>query len=126
MEKSLNDGAAFEKVESAYQSKGNENEAENTSAMLLSKTSRAFPTGTFDEIIKIQRNKAGVFNAGKYIFLVQRVGEFSDKAFYEENRDDCAASCRHRGLYGVRRPAVMAGPGRQTEGNRHVGTVPDH
>lgn len=89
MEKSLNDGAAFEKVESAYQSKGNENEAENTSAMLLSKTSRAFPTGTFDEIIKIQRNKAGVFNAGKYIFLVQRVGEFSDKAFYEENRDDC-------------------------------------
>jgi hypothetical protein len=57
--------------------------------MLLSKASKAFPTGTFDEIVKIERDKAGVFTAGKYIFLVQRVGEFKNKAFYEENRDDC-------------------------------------
>ena len=89
MKKSLDDGASFEKVNTAYQSKGAGNNAGDASTMLLSKTSKAFPTGTFDEIVKIPRNKSGVFTTGKYIFLVQRVGEFSDKAFYEENRDNC-------------------------------------
>ncbi|MBE6835858.1 MAG: hypothetical protein E7515_06380 [Ruminococcaceae bacterium] len=89
MKKSLDGGTSFEKVDAAYQSKASENAEEETEAMLLSKASKAFPTGTFDEIVKIERDKAGVFTAGKYIFLVQRVGEFKNKAFYEENRDDC-------------------------------------
>ena len=98
MKKSLDKGTSFEKVNTAYQSKGLENEAEDTQAMLLSKTSKAFPSGTFDEIVKIQRNKAGVFTAGKYIFLVQRVGEFSDKSFYADNRDDCLIALGRKAL----------------------------
>ena len=89
MKKSLDDGTSFEKVNAAYQAKGSANEAESEQVMLLSASSRAFPTGTFDEIMKIEREKAGVFTAGKYIFLVERVGEFDDKSFYEQNRDDC-------------------------------------
>jgi hypothetical protein len=98
MKKSLDKGTAFEKVNAAYQSKGVENEAGEANAMILSNTSKAFPTGTFDEIAKIQRNKAGVFTTGKYIFLVQRVGEFSDKSFYEENRDNCLVALGKKAL----------------------------
>ncbi len=98
MKNSLDKGTSFEKVDAAYQAKGAENEASDTSAMLLSKTSKAFPTGTFEEIMKIGRNKAGVFTSGKYIFLVQRVGEFSDKAFYEENRDECLIALGRQAL----------------------------
>ena len=89
MKKSIEGGTSFEKVNAAYQSKGLENEADIEEIMLLSSSSKAFPTGTFEEMMKIEREKAGVFTAGKYIFLVQRVGEFENKSFYEQNRDDC-------------------------------------
>jgi len=89
MKKSIDGGTSFEKVNAAYQAKGLENEADSEQVMLLSKASKAFPTGTFDQIMKIERKKSGVFTAGKYIFLVERVGEFDDKSFYEQYRDDC-------------------------------------
>lgn len=98
MKKSIDGGTSFEKVNSAYQAKGLDNEAESEEVMLLSKTSRAFPTGTFEKITEIERGKAGVFTAGKYIFLVERVGEFEDKSFYEQNRDECLINLGRQAL----------------------------
>jgi hypothetical protein len=98
MKKSIDGGTSFEKVNAAYQSKGLENEAESEQAMLLSSSSKAFPTGTFEEMMKIEREKAGVFVAGKYIFLVERVGEFEDESFYEQSRDDCLIALGEKAL----------------------------
>ena len=98
MKKSLDAGTSFEKVNDAYQAKGADNEASSEQTMLLSSSSKAFPTGTFEEIMKIERESTGVFTAGKYIFLVEREGEFEDKSFYEQNRDDCLIALGRQAL----------------------------
>ncbi|MBO4338611.1 MAG: hypothetical protein J5877_01660 [Clostridia bacterium] len=98
MKKSIDGGTSFEKVNAAYQAKGLENEADSEQVMLLSASSKAFPTGTFEEIMKIKRKESGVFTAGKYIFLVERIGEFDDKSFYEQNRDDCLVALGRQAL----------------------------
>ena len=89
MKNSIDEGTSIEKVNSAYQAKGNDAGEEEVESMLISKTDTVFPSGTFDELMKIERDKAGVFKVGKYIFLAERIGEFSDKSYYENNRDRC-------------------------------------
>jgi len=89
MKKSLDKGTKFEKVNAAYQSKNEESEATPPEIMIISETDHAFPEGTFGKIKEIDREKSGVFTSGKYIFLVERLGEFDDESFYDERRDEC-------------------------------------
>ena len=89
MKESMDDGTSFEKIEAAYLSKDIGEDDPESEVMLISKTDRAFPTGTFDEISKIERDSTGVFVKGDYMFLVQRIGEFRDEANYVSNRDKC-------------------------------------
>jgi hypothetical protein len=89
MKQSMDDGTAFEKIEAAYLSRNVEDEEAESDVMLISKTDRAFPVGTFEEIMKIERDGSGVFILGGYLFLVQRVGEFKNEANYTSKRDDC-------------------------------------
>lgn len=64
--------------------------AEIHDTVINSKGNDNFPDGFWDEVKKIEVNKAGVILLGSYIFLVQKVdSEKGDYECYSEYKSDC-------------------------------------
>lgn len=80
----INGGSGFEDAVKILDS------AEIHDAVVNSSGADNFPDGFWDEVKKIEINKAGVISLGSYVFLVQRVsaekGEFE---CYSQYRSDC-------------------------------------
>lgn len=65
-------------------------EADIHSTVVNSGGSDNFPDGFWDEVKKIEMNKASVITLGSYVFLVQRVnGEEGEYECYSQYRSDC-------------------------------------
>ncbi len=64
--------------------------AEIHNTVVNSKGNDNFPDGFWDEVQKIEMNKAGVIQLGSYVFLVQKVnGEEGEFECYSQYRSDC-------------------------------------
>lgn len=80
----VNDGTSIEEAVGLL------NSAEIHNTVVNSKGNDNFPDGFWDEIKKIEVNKAAVINLGSYIFLVQKVdSEKGDYECYSEYKSDC-------------------------------------
>ncbi|MCH5190218.1 MAG: peptidyl-prolyl cis-trans isomerase [Oscillospiraceae bacterium] len=80
----VNDGTSIEEAVGLL------NSAEIHDTVVNSKGNDNFPDGFWDEVKKIEVNKAAVINLGSYIFLVQKVdSEKGDYECYSEYKSDC-------------------------------------
>lgn len=80
----INNGTSIEEAVSLLDS------AEIHDTVVNSKGNDNFPDGFWDEVKKIEVNKAGVITLGSYIFLVQKVdSEKGDYECYSEYKSDC-------------------------------------
>lgn len=80
----INDGTSIEEAVKLLGS------AEIHDTVVNSKGNDNFPDGFWDEIKKIEVNKAGIIILGSYIFLVQKMdSEKGDYECYSEYKSDC-------------------------------------